>query len=359
MAKPPPTLLLARSVVAGLAGTRDYLEAMRIAFGGLAAGRYQMPDPQHLTAIGGAFHAKSAISTERPALAVVKLNGNFPGNAAAPALPTIQGFIAVLDAEHGCVLALMDSLQLDALIYPTWSNVPRLIGDLNTPHGDNNQLFSPSTGFPAITVPMGYVRGVPMARAAAGSMAAYPFYAPVELRDGEGRPFRIGHYTPVVIDGEDRDPFTTDVAEESGADLVFVSSISTPYKYLHSVGSLARLGFPELHAQKATQSRDAKQENAARAHVMTRRLFDEGRRVLERAGCGEEAVGELHAAFQRLAWVDHVRIRITPDPDLAVESRLLRRLDPLSFTPQAVDRAFDLGRRVAERVLRRYSFDFL
>ena len=81
--------------------------------------------------------------------------------------------------------------------------------------------------------------------------------------------------------------------------------------------------------------------------------------MLERAGCGEEAVGELHAAFQRLAWVDHVRIRITPDPDLAVESRLLRRLDPLSFTPQAVDRAFDPGRRVAERVLRRYSFDFL
>jgi Asp-tRNA(Asn)/Glu-tRNA(Gln) amidotransferase A subunit family amidase len=57
------------------------------------------------------------------------------------------------------VLALMDAHRLDALVYPTWSNVPRLIGDLNTPHGDNNQLFSPSTGFPAITVPMGYTRG--------------------------------------------------------------------------------------------------------------------------------------------------------------------------------------------------------
>ena len=56
------------------------------------------------------------------------------------------------------VTALMDSLRLDALVYPTWSNVPRLIGDLNTPHGDNSQLFSPLTGFPAITVPMGYTR---------------------------------------------------------------------------------------------------------------------------------------------------------------------------------------------------------
>jgi amidase len=56
------------------------------------------------------------------------------------------------------VLKVMDDNRLDALVYPTWSNPPRLIGDLNTPAGDNNQLFSPSTGFPAITVPMGYTR---------------------------------------------------------------------------------------------------------------------------------------------------------------------------------------------------------
>ena len=60
---------------------------------------------------------------------------------------------------RGAVLAAMDSLHLDALAYPTWSNPPRLIGDLNTPAGDNSQLFSPSTGFPAITVPMGFTRG--------------------------------------------------------------------------------------------------------------------------------------------------------------------------------------------------------
>jgi amidase len=59
---------------------------------------------------------------------------------------------------RAAVVALMDAKQLDALVYPTWSNPPRLIGDLNTPGGDNNQLFAPSTGFPAITVPMGYTR---------------------------------------------------------------------------------------------------------------------------------------------------------------------------------------------------------
>ena len=53
----------------------------------------------------------------------------------------------------------MDAQKLDAWVYPTWSNPPRLIGDLNTPGGDNSQFFSPTTGFPAIQVPMGYTRG--------------------------------------------------------------------------------------------------------------------------------------------------------------------------------------------------------
>jgi Asp-tRNA(Asn)/Glu-tRNA(Gln) amidotransferase A subunit family amidase len=63
-------------------------------------------------------------------------------------------------AQFGAAVATaMDAHKLDAFIYPTWSNPPRLIGDLNTPHGDNSQVFSPTTGWPAINVPMGYTRG--------------------------------------------------------------------------------------------------------------------------------------------------------------------------------------------------------
>ncbi len=70
-----------------------------------------------------------------------------------------QAWEAFREKLRAAVVALMDSLRLDALAYPTWSNPPRLIGDLNTPAGDNNQLFSPATGFPAISVPMGVIRG--------------------------------------------------------------------------------------------------------------------------------------------------------------------------------------------------------
>jgi hypothetical protein len=50
----------------------------------------------------------------------------------------------------------MDELKLEALVDPSWNNPPRLIGDLNTPHGNNSNRLAPPTGFPAMTVPMGF-----------------------------------------------------------------------------------------------------------------------------------------------------------------------------------------------------------
>jgi Asp-tRNA(Asn)/Glu-tRNA(Gln) amidotransferase A subunit family amidase len=76
-----------------------------------------------------------------------------------PDSPACQAETAYRDQFRAAVSKTMDELKLDAFVYPTWSNPPRLIGDLNTPAGDNSQVFSPTTGFPAINVPMGYTRG--------------------------------------------------------------------------------------------------------------------------------------------------------------------------------------------------------
>jgi Asp-tRNA(Asn)/Glu-tRNA(Gln) amidotransferase A subunit family amidase len=54
------------------------------------------------------------------------------------------------------VTKTMDALKLDALVYPTWSQPPQLIGNTTQQAGDNSQTFSPTSGFPAMTVPMGY-----------------------------------------------------------------------------------------------------------------------------------------------------------------------------------------------------------
>lgn len=76
--------------------------------------------------------------------------------ADAPGCASRESYRAGLRAV---VVEAMDRERVDAFIHPTWSNPPRLIGDLNTPHGNNSPVFSPSTGFPAMTVPMGYSRG--------------------------------------------------------------------------------------------------------------------------------------------------------------------------------------------------------
>ena len=41
------------------------------------------------------------------------------------------------------VLRIMDEQNIDALIYPTWNNPPRRIGDLSSPHGNNSFLVHP------------------------------------------------------------------------------------------------------------------------------------------------------------------------------------------------------------------------
>ncbi len=52
---------------------------------------------------------------------------------------------------------VMDSLELDALVYPTWNFPPARIDRFAEEYkGDNSQIISPHTGQPAFTVPMGY-----------------------------------------------------------------------------------------------------------------------------------------------------------------------------------------------------------
>ncbi len=57
---------------------------------------------------------------------------------------------------RAALIQAMAAAHLDAIVYPTWSNPPRLVGDLDSPAGDNSQILSPQTGWPAITVPMGF-----------------------------------------------------------------------------------------------------------------------------------------------------------------------------------------------------------
>lgn len=88
----------------------------------------------------------------------VRLQSAAEATPAGPGSPACEAEARYRAAYGAAITARMDELKLDAYVYPTWSFPPRLIGDLNTPHGDNSQVFSPTSGFPAINVPMGYTR---------------------------------------------------------------------------------------------------------------------------------------------------------------------------------------------------------
>jgi amidase len=88
-----------------------------------------------------------------------RLRSSQEGAENGPDTPACKADAAYREAFRAAVAKTMDEQKLDAFVYPTWSHPPRLIGDLNTPHGDNSQVFSPTTGWPAVNVPMGYTRG--------------------------------------------------------------------------------------------------------------------------------------------------------------------------------------------------------
>ncbi|MGQ0712121.1 MAG: ornithine cyclodeaminase family protein [Gemmatimonadaceae bacterium] len=63
----------------------------------------------------GAFHIKAGVlDMGRPYFAA-KTNANFPGNTERYGLPTIQGVIALFDAERGTPLAVLDSKEITSL----------------------------------------------------------------------------------------------------------------------------------------------------------------------------------------------------------------------------------------------------
>ena len=93
-----------------------------------------------------------------PAAAQQRLRQSNAANPQGPESDACKAEMAYREAYGGALAKAMDALRLDALVYPTWSNPPRPINDNASPAGDNSQVHSPRSGFPAITVPMGYTR---------------------------------------------------------------------------------------------------------------------------------------------------------------------------------------------------------
>jgi Asp-tRNA(Asn)/Glu-tRNA(Gln) amidotransferase A subunit family amidase len=95
---------------------------------------------------------------------------------------------------------VMDSLQLDAIVYPSWNNKPARIDRFQEEYlGDNSQVIAPHTGQPAFTVPMGFTSGnLPAGLQFLGRMWAEPTL--IRLVYGYEQGTR--HRKPPVLSGD-------------------------------------------------------------------------------------------------------------------------------------------------------------
>ena len=77
-------------------------------------------------------------------------------NPSCPEFPNHPG----RNAFKADVEGAMDKYNVDAIIYPSWTNPPALISRADADYkGDNSQVIAPATGLPAATVPMGFSHG--------------------------------------------------------------------------------------------------------------------------------------------------------------------------------------------------------
>ena len=110
--QPERTLLLRRSEIEDVLSLRDCIDAVEEVFRLQGHGKIPNSEILGVKAPNGGLHVKAALLPRGRSYIVAKLNTNFPVNRTQSRLPTIQGLIAVYDAEDGRPLAVLDSIDI-------------------------------------------------------------------------------------------------------------------------------------------------------------------------------------------------------------------------------------------------------
>ena len=79
---------------------------------------------------------------------------------AGPDSKACRDATAYRHAVAAIVTTAMDRLDLDALVYPTWSQLPQLSSNVMLRTSGQTLRFASATGFPAVTIPMGFTTEV-------------------------------------------------------------------------------------------------------------------------------------------------------------------------------------------------------
>src|SRR5687767_13381023 len=106
------TVILSRKDVANLLTINECMHSVEDAFKMFAEGKVSPPKVLGIHTTNGGLHIKAGVMSLSSNYIVAKMNSNFPDNPDKHSLPTIQGAIAVFNADNGALLALMDSIEI-------------------------------------------------------------------------------------------------------------------------------------------------------------------------------------------------------------------------------------------------------
>src|SRR5688572_3436189 len=108
-------MVLDAGAVRDLLSMEECIAVVERAFRLHGEGKAPQPGVLGIHAERGTFHIKAGtLDLGRPYFAA-KTNANFPGNVERYGLPTIQGVIALFDADRGTPLAILDSREITSL----------------------------------------------------------------------------------------------------------------------------------------------------------------------------------------------------------------------------------------------------
>jgi alanine dehydrogenase len=108
-------IFLDASAVRDLLSVEECITAVERAFRLHGEGKAPQPGVLGIHAEHGTFHIKAGTLDLGRRYFAAKTNANFPGNVERYGLPTIQGVIALFDAERGTPLAILDSREITSL----------------------------------------------------------------------------------------------------------------------------------------------------------------------------------------------------------------------------------------------------
>jgi len=186
--------------------------------------------------------------------------------------------------------------------------------------------------------------------AAAGSMSLPPYYRPyrldqtpkeIEPEPGEG---------VVLIDGETRDPFSTDAAEDSEADLIIVSSFYRVMEYTEQLGHIDDYGILPVMWQERAQGKDARKLRSITNRRRRKEVLHEFRAFLERfcpENC-EDAMARMEEIVDFRENVDVIEIQAQ---EYQHEALTYPYWDPFTLEEEVLDFLFEAGYSVAEKEL--------